>query len=61
MLDTVQEQRTALDSIVEPRFIYHNPHIKSPFTTGDYVRWNEPGYFLDFFTIFGYSFFWQVY
>jgi hypothetical protein len=39
MLDTVQEQRTALDSPVEPRFICQNSHIKGPFTTGDYVRW----------------------
>lgn len=39
MLETVQEQRAALDSPVEPPFICQNPHVKGPFTTGDYVRW----------------------
>jgi hypothetical protein len=39
MLETVEEQRAALNSPVEPRFICQNRHIKGPFTTGDYVRW----------------------
>lgn len=39
MLETVSEQRAALAAPVEARFICQNPHVKGPFTTGDYVRW----------------------
>jgi hypothetical protein len=39
MLETTAEQRAALAAPVEARFIYQNPHVKGPFTTGDYVRW----------------------
>jgi hypothetical protein len=39
MLETTAEQRAALAAPVEARFICQNPHVKGPFTTGDYVRW----------------------
>lgn len=39
MLETIAEQRAALNTPVEPRFICKKPHIKGPFTTGDYIRW----------------------
>lgn len=39
MLGTLAEQRAALNTPVEPRFICRNPHIKGPYTTGDYIRW----------------------
>lgn len=39
MLETVAEQRAALNAPVEPRFICKKSHIKGPFTTGDYIRW----------------------
>lgn len=39
MPESRAEQRAALESPVEARFISQNPHVRGPFTTGDYVRW----------------------
>lgn len=39
MIETIELQRQALDTPVDPRFIYQTQHVKGPYTTGDYVRW----------------------
>lgn len=39
MLETIAEQRAALNTPVDPRFICKKSHVKGPFTTGDYIRW----------------------
>lgn len=39
MLETVELQRQALNTPVDPRFVRKNPNVKGNYTTGDYVRW----------------------
>lgn len=39
MLETVEAQRQALDTLVDPRHIHKSQNVKGPYTTGDYVRW----------------------
>lgn len=39
MLQTIEEQREALAAPVESRFVKTDPHVKGPYTTGDFVIW----------------------
>jgi hypothetical protein len=39
MLTTVEAQRAALSTPVDPRFIHQNKIVKGPYTTGEYIRW----------------------
>jgi hypothetical protein len=39
MFETVESQRKALSTPVDPRFVNTNKNVKGPYTTGDYVRW----------------------
>lgn len=39
MPESIEVQRNALNTPVDPRFIHKSPGVKGPYTTGDYVRW----------------------
>ncbi len=39
MLSTVEAQREALATPVDPSFVHQLSNVKGPFTTGEYIRW----------------------
>jgi len=39
MLETIVEQRKALETPVDPTVVKNNSNVKGPYTSGEYIRW----------------------